>query len=283
MNNAGLTLNLKKCRFGLEAVEYLGFTIGKGGMQPGERKIRTIQEFPTPKNIHEVRAFVGLTSFFPRFIPGFAKLTSPLITLFKKDAVFTWGDDQERAFSEAKEKMSTGPILAYYNPRSPRTELHTDACKNGLGAMLLEIVWAMDRLEKFFIHIPFTVVTDCQALIHINKLKTKNPQVVRWINSLSEFDFDIRYRPGDKMHHVDALSRGPVENPSEDVDIATVLNTMIMEEEILMYQRNDELLARKIKILEKSKTERRRREEGKVKDYVLRNEILYLFDQLSLN
>lgn len=308
LKDAGLTLNLKKCRFGLEAVEYLGFTIGKGGMQPGEKKILAILEFPTPKNTHEVRAFVGLTSFFRRFIPGFAKLIAPLIALFKKDVIFTWGEDQQRAFSEAKEKMSTRPILTYYNPLSPRTELHTDACKNGLGAMLLQegddkqlhlvyaisrrtsdvekdyhstklelmaIVWAMERLEKFLIGIQFRVVTDCQALIHINKLKTKNPQVVRWLNSLSEFDFEICHRPGDKMRHVDALSRGPVEDASEDLSVATVLNTMIMEEEIVMYQRNDELLARKIEILEKSKSKRTRREEGEVKDYVLRNGILY--------
>ena len=109
----------------------------------------------------------------------------------------------------------------------------------------------MERLRPFLIGIHFSVVTDCQALVHIESAKTKNSQIVRWLNTICEYDFDIYHHAGDKMKHVDALSRAPVEQANEELEKAWMFNTMISENEILMYQRSDELLARKINILEK--------------------------------
>ena len=205
LEDAGLTLNIKKCRFGLEGVEYLGYRICNGGMNPGDKKVCAIVEFPTPKNVADASSFHGLVSLFRKFIPGFGSLCTPIIELFKKDAKFVWQEQQNRAFQEIKPLIGASPILAYYNPKSTRTELHTDASAIGLGAMLFQeddekvlrlvyaisrqtsdversyhssklelmaIVWAMERLRPFWIGIPFTVVTDCQALVHINTHKT---------------------------------------------------------------------------------------------------------------
>ena len=79
LEDPGLTLNIKKFRFGLESVEYLGYRIGNGGMSPGDKKVRAILEFPTPKNAADARSFHGVASFFRRFIPGFAGLCAPII------------------------------------------------------------------------------------------------------------------------------------------------------------------------------------------------------------
>lgn len=142
----------------------------------------------------------------------------------------------------------------------------------------MAIIWAMERLRKFLIGLHFHVITDCQALLHIDTLRTKNTQIVRWLNSIAEFDFEKHHHPGERIKHVDALSRAPVEEPNEILETATAYNTMVSENKILMYQRSDQLLAQKIKRLEKNEKSRSRREIGKVKYYVLREEILYKLD-----
>ena len=117
LKKTGFTLNLNKCRFGLEEVEYLGFKIGINGVSPGERKVIAIENFPTPRNVHEVRRFHGLASFFRRFIPGFAQIMAPIIDLLKKDCNFEWGEKQESAFRDLKAKLSSKPVLAHFNPK----------------------------------------------------------------------------------------------------------------------------------------------------------------------
>ena len=75
-----LTLNIKKCKFGLDLVDYLGFTFEKSGVKPGTRNLRAILDFPSPMNVHEVRVFRGLASFIRRFIPGLLKCDANRIT-----------------------------------------------------------------------------------------------------------------------------------------------------------------------------------------------------------
>ena len=83
-----MTLNPRKCKFGLEQVEYLGFVIRKDGIGPGERKITAIVDFPTSRNVHEARRFHGMASYFRRFVPKFAKIMSPITELFKGEQKF---------------------------------------------------------------------------------------------------------------------------------------------------------------------------------------------------
>ena len=83
---AGLTLNLFKCIFGILKAEYVGFVLSAKGVRPGPEKVNAIAKFPIPKNAHDLRRFLGLTSFFRRFIPGYSKIAFPLTELTKKDA-----------------------------------------------------------------------------------------------------------------------------------------------------------------------------------------------------
>ena len=83
-----MTLNLQKCRFGIQSVEYLGFVVGEGVISPGKRKIKAVGEFSKPTNVHEVRRFIGLVSFFRRFIPQFALIAAPLTDLLKESKSF---------------------------------------------------------------------------------------------------------------------------------------------------------------------------------------------------
>lgn len=80
-----LTLNPNKCHFFQTQINYLGFEISKEGVKPGENKIKAVQDFPVPKNVHNVRPFLGLTGFFRRFIPKYAYVSKPLTALLKRD------------------------------------------------------------------------------------------------------------------------------------------------------------------------------------------------------
>ena len=205
-NEARMTLNLQKCRFGMQSVEYLGFVVGEGVISPGKPKIRVIREFPRPTNVHEVRRFIGLASFLRRFIPQFALIAALLTDLLKESKPFIWTEDQENAFGALKGKLMSEPTLKVFNTKAQITELHTDASAVGLGAMLfqreregdqlklvyaisrtseserlyhssylemLAIAWALQELRSFLIGIKFIII-DCQCLIHLNAWKTQN-------------------------------------------------------------------------------------------------------------
>lgn len=310
LRDAGLTLNLKKCFFGMDIITYLGYVLGNGVIKPGERKIKAIEEYPVPTNVHEIRRFLGLAGFFRRFIPRYANITLPLTRLLRKNEPFVWKGDQSGGFEKVKQELVRRPALKIYNPKAWRTELHTDASSVGLAGMLLQadkefddlqlvyavskttseaeakyhssrlelmaIAWAVRRLRPFLIGIHFTIVTDCQCLINISAWKTVNPQMARWVSELAEYSFDVKHRPGQRMQHVDALSRAPVvEKEKVDEEKLSVMRIETTEDEILMFQRSDPDLSEKIDILNKSADERTAREKEKVKDYRLKDGLLY--------
>lgn len=137
LKKGGLTLKLSKCRFFFDKLDYLGFEISAEGIRPGSLKTDAVSKFPTPQNQHDVRRFIGLASFFRRFIKGFALIAQPLTLLLKKDFQFCWTGEQEKAFQTLKAKLVDRPVLALYNPHA-ETQLHTDASKLGLAGILLQ-------------------------------------------------------------------------------------------------------------------------------------------------
>ena len=97
---AGLTLKLRKCRFGGIQVPYLGHIIGGGIIQPDPSKVQAVREFPRPVTKTDIRAFLGLVGYYHQFIPGCATIAAPLTDLTRKGQSnqVNWGDDQEAAF-----------------------------------------------------------------------------------------------------------------------------------------------------------------------------------------
>jgi hypothetical protein len=100
LRKARLTLRPGKCMFGTKEIEFLGFVVTKGEIKPGREKTKSISNFPKPNNIHELRRFLGLTSFFRRFVKGSAE---PLTRLTKKETSYVW--EQEQAFVQLKGVM----------------------------------------------------------------------------------------------------------------------------------------------------------------------------------
>lgn len=283
IEEAGLTLNLTKCVFLRSSIEYLGYEISAEGVRPGEKKIESVKNFPRPGNLHNVRQFLGLASYFRKFVRNFASIAAPLTQLLKKDCVWDWNNDREVAFQTLKTLLTERPILAIYN-QDAETELHTDASKDGVGGILLqkahegnfmpvaycsrrtspeerhyhsyelETLAVVRSLEKFRVYLlgkTFKVVSDCSALRSTFLKRDLIPRIARWWLLLQEYDCSIEYRPGVKMAHVDALSRNPIDDTITNfVEKQSQVMTICDEDWLHTLQLGDSELSRIRQILD---------------------------------
>ena len=117
-------------------IEYLGYSVSEQEITPTKRGIEAVSDFPLPRNVHDVRGFVDLCSYFRKFIENFSILAKLLYDLLQKNAVFKFEVRELEAFEVLKAKLIEAPILSIYDPRD-ETELHTDASALGFGAILM--------------------------------------------------------------------------------------------------------------------------------------------------
>ncbi|CAH2102350.1 unnamed protein product [Euphydryas editha] len=245
LTKAGFSLNISKCSFLKRHVEFLGYDIAAGELRPNPRKIEALTKLPPPQNIHELRQFIGLASYFRKFIKSFSQIMTPLFLLVTNKQ-FTWNPEHERIRQQIISVLTTKPVLTIFNPDLP-TELHTDASASGYGVILfqktddqllvveyfskrttkaeskyhsyeletLAVVNAVKHFRHYLQGRHFEVVTDCNSLKASRNKVDITPRVHRWWAFLQAFDFQIRYREGRRMAHVDFLSRNAL--PSPDV------------------------------------------------------------------
>ena len=135
LQKAGLKLKPAKCHFVCKEVEYLGHFITPDGLKPNPRLVTAVKEFPVPRNAREVRQFLGLSSYYRRFIPLFAKIARPLHELTRNGAEFVWNRECQAAFDTLAGKLVQAPVLAYPSFDKAFT-LETDASIEGIGAVL---------------------------------------------------------------------------------------------------------------------------------------------------
>jgi hypothetical protein len=105
--------------FLLPTVEYLGHVISAEGLQPSERKVRAIKEAPCPKDITQLKSFLGLVNYYGKFIPNLSTQLAPLHKLLQKRVGWHWGKEQEEAFQNIKNNLPTAPVLTHYDPEKP--------------------------------------------------------------------------------------------------------------------------------------------------------------------
>jgi hypothetical protein len=139
-----LKLQPHKCEFLRTEASYLGHILTEEGVRPDPRKVEAIESFLLPDSTEQLKSFLGMTSYYRKFISNFSKIAAPLYLLLKNDAQFAWGDDQENAFQKLKGKLVSKPILKYPD-FSKEFILTTDASNEGIGAIL-----SQGQIEKGF-------------------------------------------------------------------------------------------------------------------------------------
>ena len=137
-DKANLQLHPGKCVIAQTEVKYLGFELSDKGVSATADKMEAIKGYPKPENAREVRAFIGLASFYRRLVPNFAETAKLLTALTRKNQEFTWGPSQQEAFDQLKLKLSTTPVLAFPDFSLPFV-LTTDAYNVAVAAVLSQV------------------------------------------------------------------------------------------------------------------------------------------------
>lgn len=234
---ARLKINIDKCKFCVPSLRYLGHVINKNGIQTDPEKVRAIKEWPVPCNIRQIRKFLGLASWYRRFVDNFARVAESLIRLTKKKVRWSWGPEQRDAFEALKRALTSTPILTCPDFSLPFI-VQTDA-KYGFGAVLtqestegerviayasrstnkaeqnysatelecLAVVWGVRHFRGYLEGYRFVVVSDHHSLKWLQKLESPAGRLARWLFELQQFDYEIRYRRGSANVVADALSR----------------------------------------------------------------------------
>ena len=161
-----LFANVDKCTFCVDSVVFLSFIVNKNGVHVDPEKTKVIQEWPTPQNVGDVRSFLGLASFYRRFVPNFSSLASPLNELVKKDTPFCWTEKHEQAFQRLEAQLTNAPILALPN-FSKTFKLECDASRVGIGVGLLQGGHPIAYFSKNFMLQPSTALPMTKSFMHL--------------------------------------------------------------------------------------------------------------------
>ncbi|KAG5895588.1 hypothetical protein JTB14_002350 [Gonioctena quinquepunctata] len=222
LRNSGLKLSPKKCHLFQKEVRYLGHVVSGEGVAVDDQKIKAVKDWPIPKDIHQLRSFLGLCTYYRRYVLGFANIAKPLTKLTEGQTKFQWSEECQDSFRKLKGALINAPILSYPYPkgnsfwiRTPATwdlELSiSDPGGTGEGHWreLLAVVKGVEHFYKYVYGRRFLLRTDHAALKWLLQFKNPEGQVARWIERLQEFDFEIEHRAGTSHKNADALSRRP--------------------------------------------------------------------------
>lgn len=284
LRDSGLTLNPRKCVLMEEELNILGHTVSKVGIRPDDSKLLAVKNFPRPTSVKHIQSFVGLCSYYRKYIKNFAIFAHPLHEATKKSTGFVWEIEQEEAFQALKEKLSTAPVLHHYNPNMD-CELRTDASHAGIGAILLQkdakndlhpiaylsrslskaeknytiseiealaVIWSLKYLRHLIYGRHVTIVSDHHALCYLKRIKEATGKLARWAIQLSEYQYTIVHKSGKLHRDVDCLSRYPVldNSGSKTSDEAEIPTFLTVVENVAELQRRDTDLNMIISILE---------------------------------
>jgi len=137
IRKSGMKVKPSECDFHQSETEYLGFIIGQEGVKTDPVKTQAIWDWTAPKKIKEIQCFLGFCNFYRRFIEGFSRTARPLYARTKKECIgkWEWGDKEQQAFDKLRTKLTTAPVLVYFDPLA-RTKIETDASKYVCSAIL---------------------------------------------------------------------------------------------------------------------------------------------------
>ncbi|VDI46195.1 Hypothetical predicted protein [Mytilus galloprovincialis] len=147
LSDAGLKLKAAKCSFFKHEVEYLGHIVSTEGVRTDPSKVRAIAKMESPQNVSELRSFIGLVSYYRRFIKDFSKIAKCLFDLLQSKAHWEWTSGCEQTFRLLKEKLSSSPVLALPEIDGEEFILDTDASHFGIGAVLSQVQEGKERCD----------------------------------------------------------------------------------------------------------------------------------------
>ncbi|KAL1915429.1 uncharacterized protein VTP21DRAFT_6887 [Calcarisporiella thermophila] len=285
---AGLTLSLKKSYLFYQQITALGYAVSNLGLATQPEKTRAVRDWPTPESAKDVRQFLGLATYYRRFVKDFATIARPLTRLLKKDNLFSWTDEHQSAFETLKEKLTSAPILAQPDYSKPFV-VYTDASAIGLGVVLAEqnysatereclaVIWALRKLHPYLDGSQFELITDHSALQWLFDFKTPNPRLNRWsmeIQPYREF-MKIKHKPGKKHSNVDPLSRYPL----KQVNFISTVNTSpeLLSDFIQGYQ-HDPYFDEIARLLKTPPNSLNTFDKAKISRFELRGDLIYFHD-----
>ncbi|XP_043917844.1 uncharacterized protein K02A2.6-like [Protopterus annectens] len=284
LREAGLRVKRSKCAFMEKEAEFLGYKVDASGLHPLPNKVKAIQQAPAPTNVTELKAYLGLLNYYNRFLPNLSTLLAPLHKLLRKETLWTWQEEQDRAFEQSKELMQSSEVLVHYDSHKDLI-LSCDASPYGLGAVLahcmldgqerpigfmsrtltpaesnysqldkegLAVIFGIKRFHKYLYGRKFTVCTDHKPLLSLfNEMKAVpqmvSPRIQRWAVTLRAYEYEIVYKPGTHHSNADALSRLPL--PGHLKEEETEDRVLMMEDITLVSARELSQWTRKDPVL----------------------------------
>ena len=253
---AGLKLRKEKCAFMQNEVTYCGFVINGTGIQPMAKEVEEIKNAPEPKNINQLRAFLGILNYYHRFLPDVATLLEPHHKLLRQGIEWKWQEKQQTAFAQVKELLQSADLLVHFDPEKELI-LACDASNYGVGAVLsykqvdgterpigyasrslnnsernystlekeaLAVIYGVKKFHQFLYGHKFTIKTDHKPLEGLLNEKKgvpmqAAPRIQRWALTLAAYEYSISYKAGLTNQNADALSRLPLPEMPKSVPV----------------------------------------------------------------
>ncbi|KAL0301589.1 UNVERIFIED_CONTAM: Retrovirus-related Pol polyprotein from transposon.6 [Sesamum radiatum] len=229
-----LYAKVSKCSFAQETISFLGHIVERGRIQMDPKKVRAIEEWWPPSDVHDLRSFLRLANYYRHFVKGYSEIVRPMTDLLKKTETWDWTPQCQVAFDNLKRTMVTDPVLALPDMSKPFT-VETDGSDFALGEVLMQyghpVAFESRKLKNverrysvhekellavinylrlcrhYYLGSPFVVETDNTAVSYLMTQPKLTSRQARWQELLMEFHFVLEYRAGSSNHVADALSR----------------------------------------------------------------------------
>ena len=233
-----LYAKLSKCEFCLTKVSFLGHIVSKEGIRVDPKKIEMVVEWKPPRNVTEVRSFLGLAGYYRRFVKEFSMIAAPMTRLLQKNVKYEWSEKCQGSFEKLKAFLTEAPMLT--QPTCDKEYvIYSDASLNGLGCVLMQegkvvahasrqlkpheknyptldlelaaIVFALKIWRHYFYGEKCFIYTDHKSLKYLHSQRELNLRQRRWMELIKDYDCVIDYHPGKANVVADALSRKTVQ------------------------------------------------------------------------
>lgn len=235
----GIKLNKDKLELHKSELTFMGHRVTQDGLQPDPEKVKAISDMKEPKDIHELRRFLGCVNFLTKYIPHSREAQQPLLNLLCKDVPYQWSEAQQEAFDSVKRSVTSSGSLAFYDPNKELV-LENDASEYGIGSAIyqegkpiafasrtltdtesryaqiekemLAVTYGLTKFHHYTYGRDVLVVTDHKPLVSITrKPLSKAPRRLQnLLLKAQEYNYTLEYRPGKSIPVADALSRAPL-------------------------------------------------------------------------